>query len=480
MRDQLRKIMEPESVVFFGASNSVMTPGTNQLVTILANGFRGRVYPVHLREDTVLGLKAYKSVRDIPEAADVAVIILPKAAIPGVLRECAEKGIRQAVIISAGFSETGNTGDEDIIKKIADENGIAIIGPNCIGVFNIHKSFNCTWFLNKNEPGGLSIVSQSGSYVTHMLPYFAEKGICVSKGISVGNMLNTDLADCLDYLKDDPETKSVALYVEGIPSGEKFMRAAREITREKPVVAYYVSGSEAGARSSASHTGAIGGPAEIYEAVFRQTGIMHAKTIMELYDFAYAMSLLPMMNGNRVAIVSNSGGPAASLAHASNLYGFDVPLFSDDLQKKLRAIIPPVGSTRNPMDYTMSLDMKTFLNSCLELILQSGEIDAVLLYGVFDSSHITEKFDRIGVNLPIEPYIVMLDETMKEFAAIIQRQSLPVIISTFFCHTDSRIDEVRRAGIPVFEGPERAAAALYALRRYSMYRMARENTKERI
>ena len=426
MRDQLRKIMEPESVVFWRLKfgyDPEQTSLSRYSRTAFAEGIPGSS-----AEDTVLGLKAYKSVRDIPEAAMSWLLYRQRRLYPAFYGN-ARKGIRQAVIISAGFSETGNTGDEDIIKKIADENGIAIIGPNCIGVFNIHKSFNCTWFLNKNEPGGLSIVSQSGSYVTHMLPYFAEKGICVSKGISVGNMLNTDLADCLDYLKDDPETKSVALYVEGIPSGEKFMRAAREITREKPVVAYYVSGSEAGARSSASHTGAIGGPAEIYEAVFRQTGIMHAKTIMELYDFAYAMSLLPMMNGNRVAIVSNSGGPAASLAHASNLYGFDVPLFSDDLQKKLRAIIPPVGSTRNPMDYTMSLDMKTFLNSCLELILQSGEIDAVLLYGVFDSSHITEKFDRIGVNLPIEPYIVMLDETMKEFAAIIQRQSLPVIIS---------------------------------------------------
>ena len=280
------KIMNPNSVAIVGASNNIMKMGTVLLTSLIRGEYPGKVYPIHPREEIVLGLKAYRKAADLPQAADLAVLVIPTRAVPQVLGELGEKGIRKAIIISGGFREVGGGGREleKEIIAVARQYGIRFLGPNCIGIINTRKKLNTTFFPYLHQPGGIGIASQSGTYVTQVISYLAKSQIGYSQAISVGNEADIDLVDCLEYLGEDPETRAIALYIEAIKRGREFLEVARKVTRKKPVVALYVGGSEAGARASLSHTGALSGPDGLYEGALRQSGIIRVSTVEELYD----------------------------------------------------------------------------------------------------------------------------------------------------------------------------------------------------
>jgi len=466
----LDKILNPRSIAFLGGSNSIENIGTSQLLNIIKGGYQGKVYPVHPREKEIMGLKAYLSVTDLPEPADVAVMVIPNTAVPEALEQCGKKGIRGAIIITAGYEEMGPEGRrlQDHLVQIARKHGIRFLGPNCIGIINSEIGLNTTWFAHLYKPGHVGIASQSGSYVTQTLPYFANLGLGLSKAISVGNQADIDMVDCLEYLGADPQTRAIALYIEGLKRPRQFMEVARKITPRKPVVAIYVGGTDAGRRASLSHTGSISGPDELYDGLFRQCGILRAWTLTDLFDWALALAQQPLPSNNRIIVLSNSGGPATSTADECNRQGLEVPPFDIEIQKKIRAITPLTASPKNPIDITMNYDLELIFKKLPELTLQLDQYDGMLFYGIFGPIHFEHKIkmaDR-SIEIPLDFFRNWMLEVCEAFVEIPEKYRKPIICSCFCGREDEAVAFLQDHGIPVYPAPERAVRAMAALWRY--------------
>ena len=309
----LYPIVNPKSIAFFGASNTFMRMGSIMLSSMQALGYEGKIIPIHPKEKVVRGLAAYPSILDVPEIPDLAVIVLPTEIVCQTLDDCGKKGIRHAIVVSGGFREAGPEGAalQKELEAIARRHGIRFLGPNCLGVANLHLKLNPTPIKADCKAGFVGLASQSGSFITQMFNYLHRHGMGFSAALSVGNEASIDIVDCLEYLGACPHTKVITLYIEGINRGSKFVEIAKAITPRKPIVALYVGGSEAGKQAGLSHTGSLSGPNEIYDGIFKQCGIIRAKTLTELFDYALALGTLPRPGGNRIVIQTHSGGPAA-------------------------------------------------------------------------------------------------------------------------------------------------------------------------
>jgi acyl-CoA synthetase (NDP forming) len=464
----LERILNPRSVAIFGASDKITTMGTYQLINILQGGFPGKVYPVHPNKEIVQGLKAYARAQDLPEAPDLAQIVVPTRSVPGVLQDLGERGCRRAIVISGGFKETGEEGMklERELKETAGRFGIRFLGPNCIGVINPHLPLNTTMYHYFQKPGHMALASHSGTYVTQVLPYLKKRGIGYSRAISLGNETDIDVVDALEFLAGDEDTRAIALYLEVIRRGPEFIKTARRVSRTKPIVAVYVGGTEAGGRSGSSHTGAMAGSDEIYDAAFAQAGVLRAADMQSLYDWAFALSEQPRLPGPRVAIVTHSGGPATSLADACNRHGLEVPEFSPGLQKHLKELVPATGSSRNPVDVTFGVDMKALFLDIPKIILESGEVDGIILHGVGGEAYFRE-MDRVAkgnVNFPLDQMGGYMSYIAQELHRVCKQAEKPVVCSAFADRTeDPVIGEFQDLGIPCFETPEQAVRAMGAL-----------------
>lgn len=475
----LQSVMNAHSIAFFGASNNPFTMGTTQITHLIRGGFQGNVWPVNPREKTVLGVTAYRRVADLPEVPDLAVLVLPTRIVPEILDECGRKGIRRAVIISGGFKERGEKGEEleEELKSVAKRHGIRFVGPNCIGVINARRNLNLTFYPYTNGPGPMGILSQSGTFVTQVLPYLAKRGIRYSRAISLGNEADIDLVDGIEYLSEDPETRAIALYIEGIRRGRDFVETVKGASMKKPVVAYYVGGTEAGARSGLSHTGAMGGNDIVHDCAFRQCGIVRAPTIELLYDWAWALATTPIPKGRRVAIVSHSGGPVTSMADACARNDMEVPLLSENTQGTIAPMVPETGSTANPVDMTFNTNPEALMDSIPKAIFQSGEVDAILIHGIGGSDLIktmkTEAPDLVPADISdVETQMVKMHHGLVELR---EQMSCPVVASSFDDHTDAAVSYVLKNDIPVYPSPERAVQAMAAVMRYGEWRRSREN-----
>jgi acyl-CoA synthetase (NDP forming) len=291
----LHLLLHPRSVAVAGASNNPIKMGTLQALSILKDGYQGKFYPVHPTEKTVLGHPAYASPHDLPEAPDLVMLVVPASQVASLLENFARIGTKRAIIISAGFRETGTTGRalEERLREIAAIYGIRFLGPNCMGIVNTAISLNLTLAALEKRPGSLGMASQSGTYVTQTFAYLKERGIRFSKAISCGNEANIDIVDVLEYLGEDEQTKAIILYIEGIRDGRRFIETAQRITPNKPVLAQYVGGSAAGAQAGLSHTGAMAGPDFLYEGVLKQAGIIRCHSIEDLYTHGWMHAAQP-------------------------------------------------------------------------------------------------------------------------------------------------------------------------------------------
>ncbi len=466
----LHRIFNPGSIAIFGASEKMSTMGTFQLVNILGGGFPGNVYPVHPNLDMVQGLKAYRSALDLPEAPDLAQIVINAKAVPGVMRDLGERGCRRAIVISGGFKEMGDYGKrlEDEVNDIAGHYGIRFVGPNCIGVINPYLPINTTFFYYFNRPGHIGLASHSGTYVTQILAYLAKRGIGYSKAVSLGNEANIDVVDALEYYEQDEQTRAIALYLEVIRRGPDFIRVAKRLSRKKPIVALYVGGTEAGARSGLSHTGAMAGSDEIYDAAFAQAGVIRAPDVQSLYNWALALSEQPRLAGPRIAIVTHSGGPATSLADACDRSGLKVPQFSSALQERLRPFIPITGSGRNPVDITFGMDMKALFLEIPKAIFESGEVDGLIMHGI-DGGNLFKGIKAKGshiINMPMDQAKMFMGHIARELHDLCAKAGKPVVISAFSDRDgDPVVGEFQDLGIPVYETPEQAVSAMAVLRK---------------
>ncbi len=463
----LHTIVNPGSIAFFGASNRFSSMGTNQLNSVLDLGFEGHVYPIHPMEKSVLGLKAYPKVADLPEVPDLAVMVLPTRVVPQVMEECGHKGIKHAVVVSGGFKEVGGEGLE-LEKKllaIAHQYGIRFLGPNCLGVANPPHKFNVTFLPFEGRPGFIGFASQSGSFITQMFGYLNRYHIGFSTGISVGNEADVDIVDCMSYLAGCPHTRVIGLYIETIRRGREFIDMARSIVPRKPIVAYYVGGSEAGKQASLSHTAALAGPDDLYDGVFRQSGIIRAQSIPELFDFCWVLGASPRAAGNRVIVQTHSGGPGAAAADAGSRTGLVLAKLSRLTREKLSPLLPATGSMSNPIDLTFSKNPQDYFSVIPTILLGEPNCDGLLAYFLAPGSIIRRTMTSMGIapdQIP-ERTEKIFDDQAESLAGLIAKHQKPLIGYTFQSHEELYIQKLLQHGVPVLPSPERAARAMAAL-----------------
>jgi acetate---CoA ligase (ADP-forming) len=467
----LHLLLHPKSVAVAGASNNPVKMGTLEALSILKDGYEGKFYPVHPTEKTVLGHMAYASPLDLPEAPDLALLVVPTAQVVPIFEDFAKIGTKRAVIISAGFKETGPEGRalEERLKGIATTYGIRFLGPNCMGIVNTAIALNVTVAAMEKRPGSLGMASQSGTYITQTLPYLRERGIRFSKAVSCGNEANIDLIDVLEYLGDDEQTKAIILYIEGIRDGRRFIETAQKITPRKPILAQYVGGSAAGARAGMSHTGALAGPDFLYEGIFRQAGIIRCHSIEDLYAHGWTHATQPPLRGRRLAIVTNSGGPGTAISHNADQGGMTVPRFSDALQAEIRPLIAPHASSANPVDLTFHLDTQLLAATIPAMILESGEVDAIAVHGAMNSGFMKAVYPHMREilgNVSLEAFLSMMEKEMTAAVELPRKYGLPLVVSSFFGREDNNTSLYMDSDVPVFDSPEKAARGVVSLLRH--------------
>ncbi len=467
----LYPIANPKSIAFLGASNRITSMGTNLLASIQALGFEGAIYPVHPHEKHVRNLKAYRSVSDLPEVTDLAVLVLPTRIVPQTMEECGKKGIKRAIIVSGGFKEVGGKGVdlEQQLREIADRYGIRFLGPNCIGVANPHHKLNTTFLPYEGAPGYIGMASQSGSLVTQMFNYLSRYGLGFSTAFSLGNEANIDIVDCLDYLAACPHTRVIALYIEAIKRGSAFVDKARAIVPHKPIVALYVGGSETGKRASFSHTGAMAGPDLLYEGIFRQSGIIKAQSVTELFDFCWALGSLPIPKGRRVVIQTHSGGPGAAAADACGRAGLELPPLTDETLDKLDSLLPHTSSRNNPVDLTFTKDPLQYFADIPKVLLEDKNVDILLVYFLTVGKVIRRALEQMGIPREqiAEQSRKLLDEQCESVATLMNNSDKLFLGYTYRSVEDPFIRGLLQRRVTVFPEATRAARALQALLWYS-------------
>ncbi|MHB8173672.1 MAG: acetate--CoA ligase family protein, partial [Nitrospirota bacterium] len=314
----LDKFFNPSSVAVVGASRDPMKVGHSILKNLKANGYTGALYPVNPNAGKILGLKTYPGLSKIPGGVDLAVIAVPGRFVMDAVRDCAGKGVQAAIIITAGFKETGEEGHllERQILKAAAAGGVRILGPNCLGLVNTANGLNASFAPLMPMKGSIAFFSQSGALCTAILDWSLVRGVGFSKFISLGNKSDISELDLLEYLADDQETRVILGYIEGIDNGREFMEKASRVVRKKPMVVMKGGGTAAGARAASSHTGSLAGSEKAFDAAFRQTGVLRALTIEDLFNFALAFADNPIPEGPGLCIVTNAGGPGIIAADA--------------------------------------------------------------------------------------------------------------------------------------------------------------------
>ena len=468
-------IANPKSIAFFGASNNFLAMGSSILSSIISDGFEGTIYPVHPREKTVLNLTAYADVKEIPKVADMAFIVLPTKIVAQALKACGEKGIRHAVIVSAGFNEVGGDGVErqKELQKIADEYNIRFTGPNCIGVVNSHVKLNATFLPSEGKQGFIGMASQSGSFITQMFSYLDNRfGQGFSTGFSLGNEANIDMVDCIEYLGTCPNTRVIALYIESIRQGQKFIKIARKVSKNKPIVAFYAGGSETGKRACLSHTGSLAGPDRLYDGVFRQSGIVRARSIEELFDFCHAFGSSPRPKGNKLIIQTHSGGPGAAAADACERTNLELPMLSSETLEKLAPFIPHTGSVNNPVDLTYTKNPLDFFHDIPKVLLEEKGADGMLIYFLATAGMVHQALSAMGASQEnIGTQIKDIVELQcKSIASLMETYGKPIIGFSFLTRDNPFVAGLQDKGVPVLPSPERAARAFSAMVEYMRLR----------
>jgi len=457
-RSDLDVFFYPRSVAIVGASRDPRKVGY-QILYNMKMRYRGKLYPVNPRAEEILGLKCYRSVKDIPDEVDLAVISVPAPSVPQVVEECGEKGVKGVIVISAGFKEVGNVELEQKLVEVVKRFGMRLIGPNCVGVYVPKTGMNTT-FLNPQrmgfpEHGHIAFISQSGAFGVAVLDWASMRGLGISKFISVGNKADVDEADLLDYLVEDEDTRVITMYMEGIEPGKgrRFLEALKRTTPRKPVVVLKAGRSEEAARAIASHTGSLAGADQVYDAVFKQCGAIRSYGMEDLFDIAVALSLQPPAAGKRVGILTVGGGSGVMATDACSDLGLKVPRLSDATVEKLRKVLLPIASPYNPVDVSGSARDEHLLDS-LEILMKSGEVDAIIWIPYFMVPGISEEI--------VEKFVQRFREISRELD-----RPIPIVgAATGGDYTWRLASKAEKMGIPMYLSVERAARAVWALAKY--------------
>ncbi|NLI73339.1 MAG: CoA-binding protein [Euryarchaeota archaeon] len=445
----MRELFEARSIAVIGASSRPGKVGHIILRNMITSNYSGDLYPINPNADEILGLKAYPDILAIPGPVEMAVIAVPNTAVPGVIDQAGKKGVKVAVIISAGFRETGPKGAEleNLVGEIASKYGIRILGPNCLGIISTRNNINATFTNNFPLEGNVAVMSQSGAMGTILLDWAKGTKIGFSQFISVGNKLDIDESDLLEYLRDDDDTKVIGMYVEGMRRGKKFIEQATATSRCKPIIALKSGRTTTGAKAASSHTGALSGSDNVYSAAMSESSVLRVKTLDEFFDLLQAFANMPLPRGDRVAIVTNAGGLGVMAADACSDYGLTMTSFSKETVDKMREGLPEEASLYNPVDVIGDADAPRF-ELALRSVLNDPGVDCVLaMVAPTDLLDVTE-----------------LANMLATYAGKTDMPLVAAWVGGAGMSTGSAV--LKEAGIPNYESPDRAVRALAAMAWY--------------
>lgn len=376
----LDAIFQPETVAVIGASETPGSVGRTLLWNLITNSFGGTVFPVNIKRSSVLGIKAYPTISEVPEQVDLAVIATPAQTVPNIIRECVDVGVKGAIIISAGFKERGPEGAalEQEILETARQGDMRIVGPNCLGVMSPVTGLNATFASKMARPGTVGFISQSGALCTAVLDWSFHENVGFSHFVSIGSMLDVDWGDLIYYMGNDTRTQSIVIYMETIGDARSFMSAAREVALTKPIIVIKPGRTEAAAKAAASHTGSLTGSDEVLEAAFRRSGVLRVNRIDDLFNMAEILSKQPRPQGRRLSIITNAGGPGVLATDALISDGGELAPLTLDTMEALNELLPPHWSHNNPIDILGDADPERYTQT-LEVVANDPTSDGLLL-----------------------------------------------------------------------------------------------------
>jgi acetyl coenzyme A synthetase (ADP forming)-like protein len=458
---ELDRIFRPKSVALVGASNNPDKLGWFIMHNLLTYGFKGPVYPVNPKAKEVHSVKAYPSVTAIPDPVDLVVVVVPAKHTKKVFQECAKKGVKGLVVITAGFKEIGGEGEnlEMEINRIANKAGMRFIGPNCMGIIHTHPdvTLDTTFGSTKAIPGKIAFMSQSGAMCVAILNHAKSELIGFSKFVSMGNKTNISGNDLLADFGEDPNTDIILMYIENFGNPRNLTPLAKEISMKKPIIAVKSGRTKAGALAATSHTGAIAGLDAAAEALFRQCGIMRATSIEELFDYAVALESQPLPKGKRVAVLTNAGGPGIMTADAIEGLELEMAHFSEETTERLRSFLPHEASVRNPVDMIAGATPEMY-RLCLRAIIKDKNVDSIIVLNV--------------------PLVLKAEvETAQAIVDIGRFSSKPMLACFLGKKEDSPgVRYLTENNIPTYRFPESAVKALRMLFNYGQWRLKDKGT----
>jgi acetyltransferase len=440
----------PKTVAVVGATENVNTVGRTVLWNLVTSPFGGTVYPVNPKRPSVLGVKAYKSITDIPEQVDLAVIVTPPPSIPGIIRECGENGVRGAVVISAGFKEIGPQGAEleHQLLKEAQAGNVRVVGPNCLGVMSPLSGLNATFATTIARPGSVGFISQSGALCTAVLDWSLKEMVGFSAFVSIGSMVDVGWGDLIYYLGNDPKTRSIVIYMESIGNARAFLSAAREVALNKPIIVIKPGRSAAAAKAAASHTGSLTGSDEVLDAAFRRSGVLRVNNIADLFYMAEVLSKQPSPRGPRLTIVTNAGGPGVLATDALIMGGGELAELTPATMEAYNAVLPATWSHNNPVDIIGDASPERYAKA-LEIAANDPNSDGMLV--ILTPQAMTDP--------------TQIAEQLKPLA---KQEGKPVLASWMGGVDVAAGEEIlNRANIPTFPYPDTAARAFNYMWQYS-------------
>lgn len=454
-RQPLRAIFAPKSVAIIGASETAGSVGRTLLWNLISNPFGGTVYPINPKHRSVMGISAFPSLAAVPDKVDLAVIATPAPTVPGIVRQCVEAGVQGAIIISAGFKEIGEAGKqlEEEIQAEARKGSLRIIGPNCLGVMNPHTGMNATFASTMARPGNVGFLSQSGALCTSILDWSFRENVGFSAFVSIGSMLDIGWGDLIYYLGDDPHTHSIVIYMESIGDARSFLSAAREVALTKPIIVIKAGRTEAAAKASASHTGALTGSDAVLDAAFRRSGVLRVNRISELFNMAEVLAKQPRPKGPRLTIITNAGGPGVLATDMLITQGGELAELSEETVSALNGVLPKFWSHSNPIDILGDADPDRYTKA-MEIAAKDPNSDGLLV--ILTPQAMT---DPTRTAEQVRSYVVSQSKAFRQ----------KPILASWMGGADVMAGEeiLNRASIPTYVYPDSAASVFNYMWQYT-------------
>ncbi len=451
----MEAFFKPKSVAVVGASATPGKLGYTVVENIINSGFKGDIYPINPSSPEILGLKAYPAVGDVPGAIDQAIIVVPAKFVKDLMVECGEKGVKAVTIITAGFREVDHEGleTEMAMVEIAKKYGMRIVGPNCLGVIDTRTPFNGTFAAGSPPQGPMSFMSQSGALGTAVLDWSKAGRMGFNKFASLGNKADVNEIDLINDWSNDHHSRVIVAYMEGVPDGQKFIETARIASKKKPIVVVKSGITSAGSRAVSSHTGSLAGSEQAYATALKQAGVIRATTLQEMFDFATAFATQPEMKGDRVAVVTNAGGPGILATDALVNAGLTLATLSEKTIQELDAYLPVAASSANPVDVLGDAKTDRYEFAIRKVVEDKENVDAVMI--IMTPQAMTE-----------------IAETAEKIVDIAAEADIPIVAAFL---GDAEISKgvklLNAGGVPNFATPEPAANALSAMYRYHVQKM---------